>query len=55
MKKKEKLLLPRPGFEPTTFCGEDFYKTGTFMNVPRNFWQCELSAVSPDRAQSSVF
>ena len=54
-KKKKKNILATPGFEPTTFCGEDFYKTGTFMNVPRNFWQCELSAVSPDRAQSSVF
>ena len=49
----KKNTLAAPGFEPGLFLVIKFcQKNGTFMNSPRNFWQYELSAVSPDRANS---
>ena len=51
MKKNNNLATP--GIEPGLFLVIKFcQKNGTFMNSPRNFWQYELSAVSPDRANS---
>ena len=51
LKKQKKHILATPGLEPTTWSDDN--STTKLRNIyewPRNLWQYELSAVSPDRA-----